>query len=360
MGVWVLLGFAPLLWQTAAATAPDDDSFIAGYAAAILEREFALTGVNLRVAKGIVFVHALDLLGRDKDKVVASLTRIRGVKGVKILEPDDSFPGQTEPPPSHPEPVSGGGWQFLPDNRIFSPLLADPRWPHFSVSYGYVLRRNVSQVRHLGLISLGEHVNFVEYDSEGAGRFGMGLQPGVHGIFDLNAPSKDLVNADYRLGIPFDYRIDSFSMEAAVFHQSSHLGDEFVFRVQTPRLNLSYEGVTLKVSQDIGPLRLIAGFGKLVHSQPEGLAPWWAMQGLEWTPSLRESLAGVLAVHVEEHQKTDWHVDVSVRVGIEFVNPGKSRRRFQILLEYFRGQDPNGQFFTERIETLGVGIHLYF
>jgi hypothetical protein len=360
---WLLAGFASILGHLPDTMADDGDSFIAGYAAAILEREFALTGVTLRVQKGVVFIHALDLLGRDRDKVVASLTRVRGVKGVRILDPDTPLPGEADPPAAPPPPVSGGGWQFLPDNRIFSPLLADPRWPHFSVSYGYVNRRGLPRVRHLGLISLGEHVTFVEYDSEGAGRFGAGLQPGVHGIFDLNAPSKDLVNADYRLGVPVDYRYEGFSMEAAVFHQSSHLGDEFVFQVQTPRLNLSYEAVTLKLSQDIGPARLVAGFGRLVHSQPANLSPWWAMQGLEWTPALpccNESLAMVLAVQAEEHQKTDWHVDVSVRAGVEFVNPGRTRRRFQILLEYYRGQDPNGQFFLERIETFGLGIHLYF
>lgn len=354
----ILLGLAAVLCRVPAANA--DDDFIRGYAAAVLEREFALTGVKLRVDNGVVTLHALDLLGRDKDKVVASLSRIRGVRGVQILDPDQPLPGTTDTPA---EPVSGGGWQFLPDNRIFSPLLADPRWPHFSISYGRVLRRGEPRVRDVGMISLGEHVNFVEYDSESAGRFGIGLQPGVHGIFDLNSDSKDLVNADYRLGIPIDYRYGSFSLEASVFHQSSHLGDEFVLRLQTPRLNLSYEAVTLKVSQDLGPVRLIAGFGRFVHVQPGGLDPWWAVQGLEWSPSVRwcnDSLAPLLAVHLEEHEKTSWHADLSVRAGVEFVNPGKSRRRFQILLEYFRGHDPNGQFFAEKVETLGVGIHLYF
>lgn len=360
---WLFMGTAAVLCQASAAHADDEDSFIAGYAAAILERDFSLTGVKIRVERGVVTIHSLDLLDRDRDEVLASLSRVRGVREVKILEPDQPFPGREDPPGAPSEPVAGGGWQFLPDNRIFSPLLADPRWPHFSVSYAYVLRRGVPDVRHLGMISLGEHVNFVEYDSGNSGRFGLGLQPGVHGIFDLTTPSKDLVNADYRLGIPVDFRYGPFSAEAAVFHQSSHLGDEFVFQVQAERLNLSYEGVTLKVSQDLGPLRLVAGFGTLIHSVPPQLPPWWAMQSVEWTPPLRccnDSLSPVFAVHLEEHEKTSWNVDVSVRAGVEFLNPEKSRRRFQILLEYFRGHDPNGQFFPERIETVGVGIHLYF
>lgn len=359
---WFALGIAPFLWH-ASAEADDGDSFIAGYATALLERDFALTGVNLRVETGVVYLHSLDLLGRERDKVVASLSRIRGVRAVRILEPDEPQPGPPEPPGIPAPPIRGGGWQFLPDNRIFDPLLADPRWPHFSVSYGRVIQSGAPRIRDVGMISLGEHVNFVEYDSDVAGRFGAGLQPVVNGIFDLNSPSKDLVNADYRLGVPVDYRYGPFSAEAAVFHQSSHLGDEFVFRFPQPRINLSYEGVTLKVSQDMGTFRLYAGFGRLVHSVPHDLPPWWAQQGVEWTSVIScfsDSIAPVVAVNLEEHEKTDWHVDLSVRAGVEFVNPAKSRRRFQILLEYFRGHDPNGQFFVERIETAGVGIHLYF
>jgi hypothetical protein len=349
--------------MSALARGDDGDAFIAGYASSVLERDFAMTGVSVRVEKGVITLHALDLIGHDREKVVAALSRIRGVRAVRILDPDAPPPAETEPPAITPASNRRGGWQFLPDNRIFDPLLADPRWPHFSVSYGRVIQRGAPDVRDVGMISLGEHVNFVEYDSEVAGRFGAGLQPCVNGIFDLNAPSKDLVNADYRLGVPVDYRYGRFSAETSVFHQSSHLGDEFVFRFPQPRINLSYEAVTLKLSQDIGPVRLYAGFGRMVHSVPHNLPPWWAQQGVEVTsliPGFSDSVAPVLAVHLEEHEKSDWNVDLSLRAGVEFINPAKSRRRFQILIEYFRGFDPNGQFFMERIETIGAGIHLYF
>jgi hypothetical protein len=359
---WFALAVASVLWQPAA-HADDGDAFIAGYATSLLERDFAMTGVSLRVEKGIVTLHSLDLLGRDREKVIAALSRIRGVRAVRVLEPDEPPPGAVDPPSITPASTRRRGWQFLPDNRIFDPLLADPRWPHFSVGYGRVIQAGAPALRDVGMISLGEHVHFVEYGSEVAGRFGAGLQPAVHGLFDLNAPSKDLVNADYRLGVPVDYRLRGFSTEAALFHQSSHLGDEFVFRFPQPRINLSYEAVTVKISQEIGPVRVYAGFGRMVHSIPHNLPPWWAQQGVEVSsliPGFSDSVAPVLAVHLEEHEKSEWNVDLSLRAGVEFINPAKSRRRFQILFEYFRGFDPNGQFFVERIETIGLGIHLYF
>src|SRR6185503_2428402 len=186
---------------------------------------------------------------------------------------------QDEKPPQ-PEP----GWSFLPDSRIFNPLLADPRWPHFSLSYERKLRQEVPRFRDAATISLGEHVGMVEYLAENGARFGMGLQPAVYGLFNLDALSKDLINADYRLGVPFDFRDGPFSLEASMVHQSSHLGDEFVLEAQDQRMNLSYEAATLTLSYELGDFRIYAGAGYLVHSVPADLEVWSAWQGVEWSP----------------------------------------------------------------------------
>jgi len=35
-------------------------------------------------------------------------------------------------------------------------------------------------------------------------------------------------------------------------------------------------------------------------------------------------------------------------------------RNLQILLEYFRGHSPNGQFFREKVDYFGIGAHFHF
>jgi hypothetical protein len=258
------------------------------------------------------------------------------------------------------EEEPAAGWTFLPDRRIFSPLIADPRWPHFSIAYARMIRQGLPNFRDASTISLGEHVGMVEYVSPGGNRFGLGLQPAVFGLFNLDEISKDLVNADYRLGIPIDFRTGPFSLEASVLHQSSHLGDEFVLDVPGQRLNLSYEAAMLTLSLDAAGLRWYAGFEYLIHTVPADLQPWSARQGVEWSSHVGGSFGPVAAIHIEEHEDSDWRPDLSIRAGVEFVDPQRSRRRFQILLEYYRGQDPNGQFFRQRIESVGIGIHFYF
>jgi Protein of unknown function (DUF1207) len=61
---------------------------------------------------------------------------------------------------------------------------------------------------------------------EKGGAWEVGIQTGVFGLFDLDAPSTDLVDTDYLVGFPA-YRARNVSAMARFFHQSSHLGDEF-------------------------------------------------------------------------------------------------------------------------------------
>jgi len=35
-------------------------------------------------------------------------------------------------------------------------------------------------------------------------------------------------------------------------------------------------------------------------------------------------------------------------------------RKLQILLEYFGGHSPNGQFYKDKVEYIGIGTHFHF
>lgn len=338
-----------------------DDAFIAGYATAILERDFATPGAHLRAQGGVLFLDSEDIQEKDRPKIVAALSRIRGVRDVVIAPRGDG--GQAPSVRPDPLPLTGGGWKLFADERLFSPLLADPRWPRFSLSYEVFRHSSALGLRDMGSASLGEHFNLVSYQSQEIGRFGLGLQPGIYALFNLDAPSMDLVNADYRLGLPLDYRLGIFSAEARVVHQSSHLGDEFLLDTPIQRINLSYEAVELKVSLEWSQLRFYGGAGRYLHSDPRGLEPWTAQEGVEYASPrlfLNDSVRPVFALDLQEREETGWTPDVSVRLGVEFASPETSRRRIQFLLEYFHGRNPNGQFFRERLESFGVGLHVYF
>ena len=166
------------------------------------------------------------------------------------------------------------------------------------------------------------------------------------------------------VGVPVSYRLGNFSAQLRIFHQSSHLGDEFLLRNPgVERINLSYEAVDVKASYEIGGwLRVYGGAGYLIRRDPSDLKPWLTQAGLEMR-SPRAFLAGtvrpVAGVDLQQREQNNWSTDVSVRAGVQLEKLTIVDRKLQILLEYFNGHSPNGQFFREKIEYIGLGLHLY-
>ena len=95
-----------------------------------------------------------------------------------------------------------------------------------------------------------------------------GLQAGVFSDFNLDASSSDLVNTDFIVSAYSSMRAGQFSAFGRLYHQSSHLGDEFLLRkinTKFERVNLSYEGVDLKLSYELPyGVRVYGGGGGLI------------------------------------------------------------------------------------------------
>ena len=365
LGATVALGLVLLLAPSSAAALASEDAFVAGYAAAVLERDFKLTAPSLRVENGVISVEAADLAGADRARVVAALQAIRGVARVEVLEP-----GMTPSPPpasaSEPTPTPPlrvlSEWQsgLLPGGSLFKPLIADPRWPHFAASYQHHQRD--PQLVDVAAVSFGETFSLYR-DRLGRGWWELGVQAGVFAVFDLDAFSKDLVNADYLVAFPLSYRYADFSAMFRLFHQSSHLGDEFLLRTKTARVNLSYESVDAKVSYEFGDLaRIYTGVGYLFDQDPSNLKPWSIQYGLEYTspwPARDKGWRPIAGVDLQHREQNDWSVDFSARAGVQ-LDGVLATRKMQLLIEYFNGRSPNGQFYREKIEYIGLGTHFHF
>ncbi len=372
----VVFGLAGVLVSAAtpAIAGLAEDAYVAGYATAVLERQLEVTGSRVTVKDGVVTVEVKGVPSSTREKIVAALSKIAGVIRVEIIEVP--VPPATAAPPGAPAqpttaPTSSGtaiqadvprrGVEPLPKRHLFAPLIADPRWPHFSILYQRFL--DDRQLGHATAVSLGETLSLLRADTAAGGAWELGLQAGVFSLFDLDAPSSDLVNTDYLVGIPLTYRTGDFSALARVFHQSSHLGDEFLLRNRVERINLSFEAVDLRLSHELTKwLRVYSGGGYMFRRDPSDLAPWFTQFGGEvrspWT-FLRGVLRPIAAIDVQHREQNHWNTDLSLRAGIQFENPLLFDRRLQLLFEYFNGHSPNGQFYRDKIEYLGVGLHLY-
>jgi hypothetical protein len=251
---------------------------------------------------------------------------------------------------------------LLPRSELFRPLIADPRWPHTSVAYQRYVGDD--ELRQVGAVSFGESFAVWRGALSDRSRWEIGLQGGVFSIFDLEAESFDLINADYMAGLTGTYQRGDLTALLRAYHQSSHLGDEFVLRDTVERVNLSYEVVDALLSYEFrSVVRVYGGGGYIVHRDPSDLAPGLAEAGVEIVSpyALAEGVLRPLAgLDLKWAEESGWETDTSARAGFQVENPALRSLRIQLLAEYYRGRSPNGQFFARDVEYAGFGIHLHF
>ena len=337
--------------------APTRDDYIAGYASAVVEREMQLKASDLTVKNGVVTVPAGNFSAAEREKLVAALAGIPGVLRIDIADPKDPAGAQplARTTRTIDEKLPAG---FLPPSQLFKPLIADPRWPHFSLAYRKYL--GDKELDNVGAANFGESIAFYRGNGPFEGQWETGLQAAVFSIFDFDSKSFDLINSDFFVGIFGSYRVGNFSVFSRLLHQSSHLGDQFQLRAGTN--NLSYEGVDLKLSYDFGKtLRLYWGGGVLFDQDPKDIKPWSSQVGAEFR-SPRSYFAGLVTpiagLDLQNRQEGRWRTDVSLRAGVEFASPQVLDRRLQLLMQYFNGRSPNGQFFGRTVQYVGLGLHL--
>jgi Protein of unknown function (DUF1207) len=339
------------------------DDFIRGYGAAVLEREFQVKDYSLQVLDGTVRVTSGELKNLDTERLMTGLLAVQGVKRVELLDSQGVvIASSTTPPQDSATPATSKDKPpyelgFLPGGNLF-----EPRWPHFSVAYQNYI--GDPELKNVGAVSFGESFALYRNHAPFGGLWEVGFQAGVFSIFDLDAPSSDLVNTDFVGGITASYRLKDFSTFFRIFHQSSHLGDEFILRNRINRINLSFEGVDLKLSYRLFDwLRLYAGGTYLFDVDPSDLKPWASQGGLELQTPWRfwaDSTRLVAAADLQNREENNWSTEISVRSGLQFERPQNFMRKIQLLIEYYKGHSPNGQFFDRKIEYVGPGLHLHF
>lgn len=358
MHIFSGLLFLVLFLRCGCGAAQASDEFIRGYATAILQRDFQITAETLRVQSGVISIRGLKTSDDMRDRLKSSLSSIEGVKQVVVVE--DGVIATT----SGKSDITTGVNVFLPRDLLFKSLLADPRWPHFSASYQQYLQN--SQLEGVGSATFGETFSFYRFGGPWNSQMEVGLQAGVFSIFNMNADSHDLVNADYYVALPLSLKKDHFSAMARIFHQSSHLGDEFLLSGQSEqRINLSYEGFDTILSYNLPfGFRIYGGGGYLFDRDPSDLKPWVAQSGLEFrSPGawLGGALRPVAAFDLQNFEESDWDANVSLRAGVQLENPDFLSRKLQILIEYYNGSSPNGQFYArDPVEFIGLGFHFFF
>ena len=271
----IIISLAPVaLGGQTADGAAERDAYLRGYIEAWLWSALGVGPgmVTVEVEDAVVTLTGVLATPEMIDRTVAAVASFEGVRRLinrlEIPAPQER-PGRWSSWWRWSRPAAGRKTTRFPVGDLFAPPLADQKQPRFYTTWQrYRLDHGDFNI---GSVGFGENFGLVRWPRE---REGDGWQVGISGavfaIFNLDARSKDLLNADYIVGVPISYRSGVWSARARIFHQSSHLGDEFLLNPQpgppVERINLSYEALEVLVSWERRGYRIYGGGVRIVAS----------------------------------------------------------------------------------------------
>lgn len=335
----------------------DNQPYLRGYLNALMDTRFPGLGLRVRSlgADGSVRLHTVACLGPWQRRAIADLIRDTGRvtavgwDGADACNTDGKVDGEVD--------ADVFDVRALPEQAMFAPLLADPRQPRFSMSYQ---RYEIGDAPfNAGSVAFGEYFGLAAGFLGKNGSSQIGIQGAVFALFNLDGPSNDLVNADYWIGVPISYRRGRDSYLLRFYHQSSHLGDEFLLgNPNITRINLSYEDVELLGSYEWDRARVYGGGGYILNSEPV-IARSHARIGAEWVqPRAAKGFDFIVGTDIQGSEELDWSLSQAYQAGFELRRG--ANRRVRLMLEHFNGHSPHGQFFREKLRYNGFGLYFGF
>ena len=108
----------------------------------------------------------------------------------------------------------------FPRDDLFRPVLADPKQPQFVISRQRVIPDQDGDFV-AGWVVYGETFGIRRYVGDRpCDGVQVNIQGGVFAQFNLSAPSYDLLNSDYVVGLPVTFRRGGVSGRFRLYHQS--------------------------------------------------------------------------------------------------------------------------------------------
>jgi uncharacterized protein DUF1207 len=242
---------------------------------------------------------------------------------------------------------------------VFAPLLADPKEPQFFATYLWA--RSPRLASRLGSVGFGQTIGLVR------GRdWQVAVAAAVFSQFNMGSSTTDLLNTDYLVGIPLTYRHGSLATRLRVFHQSSHLGDEYMVHAHAQRVDLTVEAADLVVAHETARWRAYGGGGYVFAHSPADLKPAVLHGGLEFRQPrsllrIGRFAAGrlVAGLDAKAMQDRNWQVAWSLVTGLELgdaLTAVGSGARWSVLVKAYTGPAPYGEFYRDHVSSLGLGV----
>lgn len=248
--------------------------------------------------------------------------------------------------------------RLFPGVRSFELPEASPR-VHGMVGRVISVRRGDSRFgeEREGEAVLGE--NFPVFALQTGDRpivLGFGSQ--VYGRFSLADAKSSLISVDWLAGINTTAVLGAWALTLELYHESSHLGDEYGDRFQISRLDWTREVLTGWVAYGRGQWRFTGGASYVFQDELDLPKPA-ASFAVDYRGRPRSdgaaSLRPVMGFYTEATSATSWRMSTSAKLGMAWVTPGRNRQVGMALIAH-DGLSTQRQFFRQQSQYLGLEV----
>lgn len=247
---------------------------------------------------------------------------------------------------------------FSPDRDLYLTYLADPRQSRSGSKVQFPLRRDDREDNVKIENVLGGHRPLVGWSDPAHPEVEMQLliEAAVFSRFDIGE-AWDLDAADYRFGFPFLYRVGEVVLKIHPYHITSHLGDEFISREGRKRDSYHLDELAVGVSSATdAPWRIYAELGIAVYTGPE-TSSGRAQVGAEYFfAPISERVTPFVALDLQTRNEIDWSWNAAAMVGLMLAPKSGDGHGLRGTLEYYRGNDVQTQFKSDREQFLALGF----
>ena len=207
-------------------------------------------------------------------------------------------------------------------------------------------------------VALGENFPVLAL-RRGAHPVSLGFGTQVYGRFSLGDRKSALISNDWVVGLNTTASLGAWTLTGELYHESSHLGDEYGDRFGADRLDWTREVASAWVTYGAGPLRVSGNVSYVLIDELDldrpGAAVALDFRGRPMGTVLGGAVRAVGGVFFDGTAATNWRISSSAKLGIALASPANGRE-IGIALIAHDGLSTQRQFFRRESRYLGAEL----
>ena len=207
-------------------------------------------------------------------------------------------------------------------------------------------------------VALGENFPLVSLKG-GARPIALGFGSQVYARFSLSDPKTSLISHDWVVGLNATAALGRWDMTVELYHESSHLGDEYGDRFKVSRLDWTREVGAVWAALQCRRLAFLRRrelrADRRARTSPAGArARAWTGGDGHWAGCWTGRSARSAGIYTEATGATNWRVSTSAKLGLAL--PSGSGHEVGIALIAHDGLSTQRQFFRAESRYMGVEV----